>query len=270
MKSEVFNGQRFWSYFKYDIVQMWRNHVKAAVGIGLAGLIFYFLCIFFGLILGDGWDGPNIATRFIVFFIAFTILELYQTRTYGYLTDRRKGSAWLMVPASTFEKWLSMILMTLIVIPVVFLFVFFGVDTILSLADPTVGQSMLASIAGGMTDVIDKILEINGEYDTTWSLWAFATPLFLGFCCNFLFFLLCGLIFKKNKILGGFVIILILSILLSLVSSTMYYKETIEYEDFAQAEAAIRSMVHVFNWAIAFITAGLAGGVFWRLKTLKH
>ena len=30
MKSEVFNGSRFWNYFKYDLVQMWRNHMKAA------------------------------------------------------------------------------------------------------------------------------------------------------------------------------------------------------------------------------------------------
>jgi hypothetical protein len=270
MKSEVFNGQRFWSYFKYDIVQMWRNHVKAAIGIGLAGLIFYFLCIFFGLITGGGWDGPNIATRFIVFTIAFIVLELYQTRTYGYLTDRRKGSAWLMVPASSFEKWLSMILITLIVIPVVFLAVFFGVDAILSLADPTVGQSMVASIAGGMTDVIDKILEVNGEYDTTWSLWAFAPSLFFSFCGNFLFFLLCGLIFRKNKILGGFVIILGLSILMSLVSSFIVMGSGVEYEDFAEAESAIRGMVYVFNWVGALIAAGLAGGVFWRIKTLKH
>lgn len=270
MKSEVFNGQRFWSYFKYDSLQMWRNHVKAAIGIGLAGLIFYFLCIFFGLISGDGWDGPNIATRFIVFTVAFTILELYQTRTYGYLTDRKKGSAWLMIPASTFEKWLSMILMTLIVIPIVFLIVFFGVDAILSLADPTVGQSMVASIAGGMTDVIDKILEVNGEYDTTWSLWTIVPSAILGFCLNFLFFLLCGLIFRKNKILGAFLIILGLSILLSLVSSFIVMGSDIEYEDFAEAENAIRSVIRAFNWIVALVSAGLAGGIYWRLKTLKH
>ena len=39
MTSEVFNGQRFWTYFKYDLTQMWRNHVKAAILIGFSGLI---------------------------------------------------------------------------------------------------------------------------------------------------------------------------------------------------------------------------------------
>ena len=270
MKNEVFSGQRFWSYFKYDATQMWRNHMKAAVGIGLSGLIFYFLCIFFGLVVGDGWDGPNLATRFGVFMVAFTILELYQTRTYGYLTDRRKGSAWLLVPASAFEKWLSMMLMTLVVIPVVFLAVFFSVDSILSLADPTVGQSMISSIAGGMTVIKDEIMQVNGDYNTNWNLWAVLPSAILGFCCNFLFFLLCGLIFKRYKILGGFGIILGLSILLSLVSSLIVFGGGVEYEDFAQAEGAIRGVIHGVNWVIGLITAGLAGGIFWRIKTLKH
>ena len=44
----------------------------------------------------------------------------------------------------------------------------------------------------------------------------------------------------------------------------------VEYEDFAEAESAIRGMVYVFNWVGALIAAGLAGGVFWRIKTLKH
>ena len=269
MKSEVFNGQRFWSYFKYDATQMWRNHIKAAVGIGLSGLFFYFVAIFFGLIAGDGWDGPNIATRFMVFIMAFTVLELYQTRTYGYLTDRRRGSAWLMVPASAFEKWLSMLLMTLIVVPLAFLLVFFASDALLALVDPTVGNSMLASIAGGMTDVMDELLRVNGEYDTDWTLWMLAPTFFLGFCCNYLFFLLCGLVFRKYKIMGGFLIILGLSMLLSLCASFLFIENT-EWEMMEENLDVVRHSLHVFNGVTALIAAGLAGGIFWRIKTLKH
>lgn len=268
MKSEVFNGQRFWSYFKYDATQMWRNHAKAAVFIGLSGLFFYFVCIFFGLILGDGWDGPNIATRFVIFIIAFTVLEFYQTRTYGYLTDRKRGSAWLMVPASAFEKWLSMILMTLFVIPILFLVVFFGADFLMAILDPTVGHSMIASIAGGMTDVIDEVVRVNGEYDTDWSLWMVVPSAFLGFCVNFLFFLLCGLIFRKNKILGGFLIIFGLSIVLSTVSSLIVLQSDVDVTP--ENIDMVRTYIHGFNWVIGLIAAGLAGGIYWRIKTLKH
>ena len=268
MKSEVFSGHRFWSYFKYDAIQMWRNHVKAALGIGLFGLFFYFVAITFGLIFGEGWDGPNIATRFGVFVIAFTILELYQTRTYGYLTDPKRGSAWLMVPASAFEKWLSMTLMTLVVIPVAFLLVYFASDALIALVDPTVGHSMIASIASGMTDVIDELLRVNGEYDTDWSLWMMAPTAILGFCVNFQFFLLCGLIFRKHKILGGFLILLGLSIVLSAVTSFLTFNTEVAVtpENIDMA----RTYLHGFNWVTGLIAAGLAGGIFWRVKTLNH
>ena len=145
MKSEVFNGQRFWSYFKYDFTQMWRNHVKAAIGIGLSGLILYVITVGFNLIFGNGWQGPGLAARLVVFIVAFTALELYQTRTYGYLTDKRKGSAWLMNPASTFEKWLSMMLMTILVLPFLFLGVYFVSDLLVAAFDPTTGESILHS-----------------------------------------------------------------------------------------------------------------------------
>ena len=50
MKSETFNGSRFWNYFKYDLVQMWRNHMKAALGISLAGLVLYVVVISWNLV----------------------------------------------------------------------------------------------------------------------------------------------------------------------------------------------------------------------------
>ena len=271
MKSEVFNGQRFWSYFKYDFTQMWRNHVKAAIGIGLSGLILYIITVVFNLIFSGSWSGPGITARFIVYFVAFTALELYQTRTYGYLTDRRKGSAWLMIPASTFEKWLSMILMTIIVLPVLFLAVYLFSDLLVASLDPTVGNSMLHSFGNGFRDLSSEIMDVNADYETNWNLWAFIPTFVAGIATNFLFFLLCGLIFKKNKILGGFVIIFLLSTIFSVAATMLHFQsETINVESFAEAETYIRQVFHIVTWVSIAIAAGLAGGIFWRLKTLKH
>ncbi len=272
MKSEVFNGQRFWNYFKYDFTQMWRNHVKAAIGIGLSGLILYIITVGFNLIFGNGWQGPGLAARFVVYFVAFTALELYQTRTYGYLTDKRKGSAWLMVPASTFEKWLSMVLMTILILPLLFVGVYFVADLLVASVDTTVGVSMLHSVGNGFRELASQIADVNVDYATNWNLWAFVPAFIVGVAANFLFFLLCGLIFKKNKILAGFVIIFLLSTLFSIVFSflginTQYH---VEVNDFAEAEVYIRQVLRITTWASAAIAAGLAGGIYWRLKTLKH
>lgn len=271
MKSEVFYGQRFWSYFKYDLTQMWRNHVKAAVGIGLAGLIAYFVSVLFNLVFEGEWMGPSLGFRFAVFVVAAAAFELYQTRTYGYLTDKRKGSSWLMVPASTFEKWLSMMLITLILMPLLFLFSSALVDSVLCWLDPTMEKSMLSVLSGGLQELSNGIASVNGEYMTTWDMGVLGWPALVGLWTSLLFWLLCGLCFRRNKILGGFVVLLGVSILTSSFTGiSMLSNMEADFDDFASAEAAIRSIINIATIIEAFVAAGLAGGIFWRLKTLKH
>lgn len=270
MKNEFFKGSRFWNYFKYDATQMARNHMRAAIGIGLSGLIIYVIFVGVNLLFRGQWNGPSLANRFLVFYFAGVALQFYQTRTYGYLTERRKGSAWLMIPASTFEKWLSMILMTLVVIPFLFVLVFLTTDTLIAALDPTVGDSILYSIGHGMRGIADRLVDINGEYETTWSMGHFIPCLIAGFCFNYLFFLLCGLLFKKHKILGALAIIFVVSSLFSIFAPLFDFSTNIEVNDFAQAEARIRSIMHIVAWVGSLLAAGVAGGIYWRLKTLKH
>ena len=103
--NETFNFNRFWTYFKYDLKQMWRNHSKAAIMIGGASAIFYVVWVLFSLVFFQHWTSPVIYARFGVLVLAFAVLEFYQAYTYGYLTDKKKGSAWLMIPASKAEKF---------------------------------------------------------------------------------------------------------------------------------------------------------------------
>lgn len=270
MKNEVFNGSRFWTYFKYDLTQMWRNHVKAAILIGFSGLILYILGIAFNALLDGVWAAPNFAARAVVFFLSVFALELYQTRTYGYLTNRRKGAAWLMVPASGFEKWLSMMLMTLLVIPVAFLFTYTAIDGILSLADPTYGPMLLGSAKDALQKVSAALAQANDEYSTTWSLGLFVLPMLAGYMCNFLYFLLCGITFRRNKILWAFLILFGASILLSMGTTAFGLQTHYDIEELSDAETIIRSILHWTTFITLTISACFAGGIYYRIKTLKH
>lgn len=271
MKNEVFNGSRFWTYFKYDLTQMWRYHMRAALGIGLSGLIVYVVTVAFGLIINHTWAAPSFIARVATFFTAFAILELYQTRTYGYLTDKQKGSAWLMIPASTLEKWLSMMVMTLIVIPLVFLVSFFAVDSLLCLIDPTCGGAILGKTSELISALQAKLGEANAFYETAWSIRMFIGICIASYCANFLFFLLCGVCFKRYKILAAFAIIFVLSLLFSIFFGFfgMGYMEQ-NFTDFADAEAFLRDYLRwttISSWIMAI---GLGGGIYYRIKTLKH
>ena len=270
MKSEVFNGQRFWTYFKYDFTQMWRNHVKAAIVIGFSGLILYILGIAFNAVFRNVWEAPSLVARTVVFLLAAFALELYQTRTYGYLTDRKKGAAWLMIPASGFEKWLSMLLMTLVVIPVAYLGTYTIIDSILSLADPTYGQLLVSAVADTVQKAQGDLAEANNEYSTTWNLGFMFLPAVIGYICNFLYFLLCGISFRRNKILWAILILFGVSILFSTVMTTLGLQTHYDINDLAEAETVIRHIIHLTTVFSAVLAAGLATGIYLRIKTLKH
>ena len=228
------------------------------------------LGIAFNAVFMKTWQAPGFVARVIVFILAAFALELYQTRTYGYLTDRRKGASWLMIPASSFEKWLSMILMTLVVIPVAFLGTYALIDGILSMADRTYGEVLVSAAKTVLTKADDALTAANTEYDTTWSMGLVFLPAIVGYICNFLYFLLCGICFRRNKIVWAILILFGSSIVLSSITTTLGFQTRYDINDLAEAEVFIRSIV---NWTTLFsgvLAMGLAWGIFYRIKTLKH
>lgn len=261
MTNEVFNGRRFGAWFKYDLKQMWRNQMKAALGIGLSGLILYAVVISFNLVANHIWKGPSGDARVFIFIFALLALMFRQTATYGFLTKKSAGSAWLMAPASTLEKWTGMMLNTLIVIPVLFFVAYFSVDWLLCTIDHTLGASMISSIASSVSDIKASEADVVGFGSVIWL--SIAT-----FCLNFLYFLLCGIVFKKHKVLMALAIMFAVSMLTSLIGNA-----AIDIEETSREMLAGSAPSDIVNWVSAVSTVialGLAGGVYYRIKTIKH
>jgi hypothetical protein len=271
--NETFNFSRFWTYFKYDLKQMWRNHSKAAILIGGSSAIFYVIWLLCSLVFTQHWSTPPIAARFIVFVVAFGILELYQVRTYGFLTEKKAGSAWLMIPASKAEKYVSMLLITLIVIPLLFVAVYFLIDGFLSLVDPTVGKALLAGASGIYQEFLNGIITLRDASPITFSTSGLIAYTIVGFFCNFLYFLLCGICFKKNKLVTAIAILFGISLLLSLLSG-LFLPRFIQsmsagFDEIKVAEWTVR-MMNISVVVTCLVTIGLAWGVWRRIKTIQH
>jgi hypothetical protein len=271
--NETFNSSRFWTYFKYDLKQMWRNHSKAAILIGGASAIFYVIWLLFSLVFTQQWNTPPIAARVVILVIAFAILELYQVRTYGYLTEKRAGSAWLMIPASKAEKYVSMLLVTLVVIPLLFFAVYFLIDGFLALVDPTYGQALLTGAVGAYKALIDGMATFNGTSPIAFTTSGLFGYTLVGFFCNFLYFLLCGICFKKNKLVSAIAILFGISLLFSLITGlfvpTVVKDYAVNLDETQVAEWAVRMM----NFSVivtCIVTVGLAWGVWRRIKTIQH
>jgi hypothetical protein len=129
-------------------------------------------------------------------------------------------------------------------------------------------------LLGSAIEVVDQfqtnLALANEEYTTTWSLGFMVVPYLVGFCCNFLYFLCCGVTFKRHKLLYAFLVLFGISIVGSMISTWLGLQSTVELDDFAEAEQFIRHMINVITVYTGIFAILLAGGIFYRIKTLKH
>ena len=207
MTSETFTFQRFWNYFKYDLKQLWHNNGKAAIMLGFISVICYLIWILGSLVFTGSWNAPGIGARTFFFALGSIILVFYQTRTYGHLTEKQAGQAWLMIPASHLEKFVSMMLITILCIPLAYVASYVVLDSLIAWLDPTAGDPIVTG-ASSLAQAISSGVSAASEEGYHFNLGLLAVPLLLQQIANFLYFLLCGISFKKWKIVGALAIML--------------------------------------------------------------
>ena len=272
--NETFSFPRFRTYFLYDLKQMWRRNSRAILLIGCASIILYLMWVTLSLVFSHTWQAPGLVARAVVFYVAFIALVLYQTRTYGYLTERRAGSSWLMIPASTTEKFVSMMIITLLVLPIAFCVVYFATDALIVLLDPTASEPLISNFSNLIGQYNDFMASSGQPMGLTAGMMAF--PMILQLMGNFLFFLLCGICFKRWKLVGAFAIIIGLQfILTSVIGIIAVHPESMDwlkdrFSDPESAQQAFIGIVRLANVINVLVILGLGAGIFFRLKNLKH
>lgn len=276
MSNEVFSFPRFRKYFRYDITQLWRNNGKAVLMLGGISLIVYIIWVIFSLLITGTWQAPTLPTRIVVFFVGWIILLFYQTRTYGYLTEKRAGSSWLMVPASTLEKFVSMLIISIILEPLAYTASYLLVDGIIALADPTAGQAIIASTGEVMPELREGLAKA-AENGVTFRLWMLAIPFVLEMMANIMYFLLCGICFKKWKLMGAFAVLMGISMLSVAFFSFFAWGDWVQrLEMFHDMDDPVAIVSYVnsamsLGTLVNFVVAVLLGaGIYYRLKTIKH
>lgn len=204
MVNDVFNWNRFWRYLKSDF-----NSFISRFGITL--LVMSTMAVttdafngLFSFFISGEWIGMTAPVRMILFFIfGIIILITAPAKLYGYLTDRKEGSAFLMLPASRLEKYVSMVLLTGIVVPFIFGVIYFGLDIMVCMVDHTCGKSLFNMVF--YTDFTSVFGELTSGIQD-WSTYmtnitsVFSPFLYLDDIFNTLMlFLLGALIFKTSK-----------------------------------------------------------------------
>ena len=277
--NKVFDIKRFGKYLTYDLNNALGNYGISALVIGLLPLIMLVFSVIFSLIItGEAVVLPHTVKLALFGITALVVILSAPTKLYGSLTERRAGTDWLMLPASSFEKFLSMAIMLCIVLPLVVFGLFVVCDLLLGWIVPAYGESLFKTFKdtisfAGLADLEDiSIVSPTGG--------GTLASVFMGWCASVLPFGLGAICFKKGKAAKTILCIFALEILFSFLIVILFkggYESGFEYgqrmADFfgnMTAEKAQFWVNFLINLMYVVIVGGLLTAIYFRIKTIKH
>ncbi len=274
--NRIFSAARFGRYFIYDVKRWVSIYGPTLMLMALAPLLLYLVVLCYSLVFGYGWNTPGLSTRVAVLIVMSAFVAItYPSNVYGFVTDKKAGADFLMLPASVTEKFVSMLLNVLVVVPLVFSVIYFGTDALLCLCDDSCGGTLIASVSDAFAAVVTAAFTSDAPISVNISAF------YVIFAVNALFFLLGAIVFKKHKILYPILILagiqIVLSLLIgALITSGAVTGDIFEWivEECTGDPYAVVTLARVFN-VISVLTnvlmlAGFSAAAYLRLKTLKH
>lgn len=267
--NNTFDLKRFGKYFRYDLVSAWQNAGVSILTIAAMPVWFYLIVQLFSIVFTGSFCNFSSAVIIVSYVVSIILVELFfPVQHYGHLTRKKDGSDWILLPASRFEKFLSMLLVTCAVVPVVWLVVIASCDGILTLAFSNYGGMGLVNLLHSF----DKVFGPMGELHTTNVQFIFSGPwlCYLSFASSILSFTLGSIFFKKNKIVYTFLTLIGVSIVFSigagLLSNGNFDIDPSRFNEdsIMRGFNTFMVLIYVVEFAVLDIL------IYLRIKTIKH
>ena len=294
MKNDIFNFNRFGKYFASDIRTCRSNFGLSLLTIALLfPVATYFITTVFNFVINSVWDGPDMGLRVFVFVVALLCMIITMpVKCYGRITEKQYGSSWLMLPASRLEKFVSMFLLTCIIVPVAGIVLYLGMDALICALDHTCGKNLIAGgmeLIRGMGDLqsltmnfVDEnvtiedaavVQEILKQVSSPWlyvdEIFAMTLPFLLG-----------AVFFKSGKTVKTFLALFAISTAISIAATplmtnwAMNIFNNMNDDPMAVMElfrnGFFKNLVLIDIISDTVTNLALMAGVWVRIKTLKH
>ena len=293
MKTDIFNFRRFGKYFASDIKTCWANYGLSLLTISLiVPVILYVVLTAFNLILTSSWNGPDMGFRTFAFCLAmFCIVVTMPVKCYGRITEKQYGSFWLTLPASRLEKFISMFIMTCIIVPLAGIVIYLGMDAVICALDHTCGNNLFT---GG----VELIRKMHDAQEITFNLmdeqmtvedaaiaqqvvsqistpWIYMDEIF-GITLPFL---LGAVFFKKGKTAKTILALFAISTATSIIMTPFLTDWVVEITNANNAgtlmdsffnNGLFKNLVLLDTISDAAINIAMLTGIWFRIKTLKH
>ena len=288
MKKDIFNLSRFGKYFAADIRRCAANYGLPMALISLMGLFTYLLFGTFTLAMDGTWESADGSMRSFAFLLCTCILIVNMpVKCYGMVTDRKEGASWLMIPASTFEKFLSMTIMTAIAVPAVTIGAYLLTDMIICKADPACGTTLLAMIRDLFNLLGNFRISAQMELSEFPAISQFAEQmsspwLYIDDAIQIsLIFLFGAVFFKSGKTSKTILSVIVLAMAFSMAATPLMSHIFSSFTADLQMETP-ENLNNLFSTGLfrhaalidtvndTMVNLALLAGIFFRVKTLKH
>ena len=263
--NNIFNIKRFCNYFLYDLRNAKNNYGLSLLILGVMPVVLYIIVQLFSLIFTQDVTNIPLGVKYAELSIVTFVATIGAgAKIYGKLTEKQSGSNFLMIPASTLEKWLSMALIVCVVVPVVLYTLQFVTDGAMSLLFPvTYGERLFQfdEISSELESLAERGVRINvfGLLTLTWAE-------------SILTFTLGAICFKKSKVAKTILVLIGFSFLLS-IGMVAFNINNLNYPSYI-GFSNVSEFVSYINWTsnlyYAIFIGGILCAIYFRLRTLKH
>ena len=281
--NDIFNIKRFGQYLASDIKDAAHNCGLSLLLLGCSGLLISLAGALYGLVFHGVWDMPGYTARYGISIILLLIASIsLPVKCYGHITDKKRGTAFILTPASALEKSISMIVVAGVIVPLLVVAIYFGLDALAVKVFADMGEPLINPKALQSSPLYLSVLSAAGDNrspEFLEQMGAF-TAYFLGhgwqlvkYLTNALLFLLGAIVFKKQKGAKTILSMIVLGMLLSAIKTpaAMLNKE---YMDMVNSQLAAESLFESLTQWVKVVTIvfpiPLCGGIFYRVKTIKH
>ena len=146
---------RFLEYFINELKDTVKNQGLVILLTGIAPVILFIIHLMFSLAARPeyitmywenyhNWTSLYATVIFMLFFLIFPIAR------YGRITDSRKGTLFTLLPVSAGGKFLSAVLISVVIVPCAFMALYFASDALVHFAFPAkAGSCLFENISGG-------------------------------------------------------------------------------------------------------------------------
>jgi len=266
--NNVFDIKRFCKYFVFELRSAKNNYGLSMLILGIMPIVLFAISELFSLIFAHHITELPMAAKYAQLAIVFLIASIVAgSKIYGHVTEKRAGSNYLMLPASTLEKWLSMTLIVCIVVPAILFVGQFLCDSIMSFIFPNTYGPRFFQLEP-IQELAEKFVD-NGIHFNVFGV------VFWNWCETILTFTLGAICFKKSKIAKTLLCVIAGSILLSTLMMIIAGEDGSLYINWLEKHIHdADDFASLINWTanLSFFVfiGGFLGAMYYRLRTLKH